>query len=66
MFDVIPVLVGVYVGVSLVSHILQFVLWQRMGERLAMQEARTEQGLLYANTHTNNSIAALNGRVHGN
>jgi len=66
MIDWIPVLVGVYVGVSLVSHIAQFVLWQRYSQRLAMLEVQLDAGLHYANTHTDRSIAALNGQVkHG-
>lgn len=64
--DFWPVLIGVYVGVSLVSHILQFVLWQRMGQRMMALEAQMDAGLSYANQHTNRSIAALNGRVHEN
>ena len=67
MFDWLPVLAGVYIGVSLVSHVLQFVLWQRTGRRMAALKMRVDQGLRYANQHTNSSIAALrNGATHGN
>lgn len=65
MIDVIPILVGVYVGVSLVSHILQFVLWRRLSERQAAYEAKLDYGLGYANTHTDRSIAALRNGANG-
>ncbi|MFN8493120.1 MAG: hypothetical protein U0350_36290 [Caldilineaceae bacterium] len=59
------VLIGVYVGVSIVSHAVQFLLWQRVGERVAALETQVAAGFAYANMHTDRSVAALRNGSNG-
>lgn len=44
MSDWSIVLVSVYVGVSLVSHVLQYILWWRLRQDLATMDTAVAQG----------------------
>lgn len=60
--------VGFYASFHLLCTVIAVVRCQRMQQALNNLQDQVDSGFHYANTHTNNSIAALrNGSgVHGN